>query len=326
MAKSVLHTIEDNLSTFSKGQKRIGRYILDHYDQAAFMTASKLGKLTEVSESTVVRFAAELGFDGYPAMQKALQEMARNRLTSTQRIQAAENIYDRDVLSSVLQADIENLRQISMDEDRDTFQTAVEKIVHARHIYILGARSSTHLAGYLYFYMQMIFENVTLLPELEIGLHYGEDGLQHMTLNGTDVTDQIRLPEISLYASAVSAHPAVRAHLLEMQRKLARENNVVMDGRDIGTVVLPDATVKIFLTASVEERAMRRFRELEQRGTPESYEKVLEEMRQRDYNDSHRAAAPLKQAEDAVLLDTTELDFHQSEEAILRIIRERTSR
>ena len=97
MAKSVLHTIEDNLSTFSKGQKRIGRYILDHYDQAAFMTASKLGKLTEVSESTVVRFAAELGFDGYPAMQKALQEMARNRLTSTQRIQAAENIYDRDV-------------------------------------------------------------------------------------------------------------------------------------------------------------------------------------------------------------------------------------
>ena len=103
-----------------------------------------------------------------------------------------------------------------------------------------------------------------LLPELEIGLHYGEDGLQHMTLNGADVTDQIRLPEISLYASAVSAHPAVRAHLLEMQRKLARENNVVMDGRDIGTVVLPDATVKIFLTASVEERAMRRFRELEQ--------------------------------------------------------------
>lgn len=111
MAKSVLHTIEDNLSAFSKGQKRIGRYILDHYDQAAFMTASKLGKLTEVSESTVVRFAAELGFDGYPAMQKALQEMARNRLTSTQRIQAAENIYDRDVLSSVLQADIENLRR-----------------------------------------------------------------------------------------------------------------------------------------------------------------------------------------------------------------------
>ena len=163
-----------------------------------------------------------------------------------------------------------------------------------------------------------------LLPELEIGLTYGADGLQHMTLNGEDVTDKIRLPEISLYASAVSAHPAVRAHLLEMQRQLAREHSVVMDGRDIGTVVLPDATVKIFLTASVEERALRRCRELEQRGTPEAYEQVLTEMRQRDYNDSHRAAAPLKQAADAVLLDTTHLDFAGSEHALLRIIRERT--
>ena len=127
-------------------------------------------------------------------------------------------------------------------------------------------------------------------------------------------------------ASAVGANPAVRAFLLELQRDMAKKQDVLMDGRDIGTVVLPDATVKIFLTASVEERAMRRFRELEQRGTPESYEKVLEEMRQRDFNDSHRVAAPLKQAEDAVLLDTTELDFRQSEEALLRIIRERTSR
>ena len=110
-----------------------------------------------------------------------------------------------------------------------------------------------------------------------------------------------------------------------MQRKLARENNVVMDGRDIGTVVLPDATVKIFLTASLEERARRRCRELEERGTPQSFETVLEEMRQRDYNDSHRAAAPLRKAEDAVLLDTTELDFGQSREALLKIIRERTA-
>ena len=163
------------------------------------------------------------------------------------------------------------------------------------------------------------------LPELHVELTYGEDGLQHMTLNGEDVTEKIRLPEISLYASAVSAHPAVRAHLLEMQRKLAREHNVVMDGRDIGTVVLPDAAVKIFLTASPEERARRRCRELEQRGTPEAYEKVLAEMRQRDYDDSHRAAAPLRQAEDAVLLDTTELDFDGSRQALLKIIRERTA-
>ena len=162
-----------------------------------------------------------------------------------------------------------------------------------------------------------------LLPELEIGLHYGEDGLQHMTLNGADVTDQIRLPEISLYASAVSAHPAVRAHLLEMQRKLARENNVVMAGRDIGTVVLPDATVKIFLTASVEERAMRRFRELEQRGTSQPYDQVLREIVDRDYADTHRAIAPLRRAEDAVELDTGALTFEESLHLLLETIRRR---
>ena len=159
-----------------------------------------------------------------------------------------------------------------------------------------------------------------LLPELEIGLHYGEDGLQHMTLNGTDVTDQIRLPEISLYASAVSAHPAVRAHLLEMQRKLARENNVVMDGRDIGTVVLPKATVKIFLTATPEARAKRRWKEYQEKGVDVSFENVLADVKQRDYQDTHREAAPLKQAEDAVLLDTSELNFEQSFEAMKQII------
>ena len=165
-----------------------------------------------------------------------------------------------------------------------------------------------------------------VLPDMQLEMRYDQAGLQRMMLAGEDVTDQIRLPEMSRYASTVSAIPAVRDFLLELQREQARRHSVIMDGRDIGTVVLPDATVKIFLTAAPEVRAMRRFRELEQRGTPESYEKVLEEMRQRDFNDSHRAAAPLKQAEDAVLLDTTELDFRQSEEAILRIIRERTSR
>ena len=162
-----------------------------------------------------------------------------------------------------------------------------------------------------------------LLPELEIGLHYGEDGLQHMTLNGADVTDQIRLPEISLYASAVSAHPAVRAHLLEMQRKLAREHNVVMDGRDIGTVVLPDATVKIFLTAAPEVRAMRRFRELEQRGTSQPYDQVLREIVDRDYADTHRSIAPLRRAEDAVELDTGALTFEESLRLLLETIRRR---
>ncbi len=166
---------------------------------------------------------------------------------------------------------------------------------------------------------------VASLPEIRVEMTYGDDGLQHMLLNGADVTKEIRLPEISMYASAVSAHPAVRAFLLEMQRQLARTNNVIMDGRDIGTVVLPDAKVKVYLTASSEERARRRCLELEQRGTPEPFEKVLKEIEERDWNDSHRAVAPLRQAEDAVLLDTTELNFEQSEEALLKIIEEKAS-
>ena len=162
------------------------------------------------------------------------------------------------------------------------------------------------------------------LPQVRVELTYGDDGLQHMLLNGQDVTKEIRLPEISLCASAVSAHPGVRAFLLELQRELARTHNVIMDGRDIGTVVLPDADVKIFLTASPEARARRRMLELEQRGTPEPYEKILKEIEQRDWDDTHRAAAPLRQAENAVLLDTTELNFEESREALLKLIRERT--
>ena len=162
-----------------------------------------------------------------------------------------------------------------------------------------------------------------ILPELSIRMEYEDDGLQHMFLNGEDVTADIRLPNISLYASDVSALPAVRAFLLEMQRELARRNCVSMDGRDIGTVVLPDAEVKIYLTASAEERAKRRFLELAARGAGKTYQEVLEEQRLRDDNDMHRAIAPLKPAEDSVIVDTTELDFEQSKQAVLSIIRER---
>jgi len=163
------------------------------------------------------------------------------------------------------------------------------------------------------------------LPDIQVEMAHGEDGLQHMILNGQDVTREIRLPQISMYASAVSAHPAVRTFLLEMQRQLARTYNVIMDGRDIGTVVLPDAEVKIFLTATLEERARRRTLELEQRGTPQSFEAVKADIEQRDWNDTHRATAPLKQAEDAVLLDTTELTFEESEAAIIKIIQEKAA-
>lgn len=164
-----------------------------------------------------------------------------------------------------------------------------------------------------------------VLPEIKVGMTYGEDGLQHMLLNDEDVTNEIRLPAISMYASDVSAHPPVRAFLLEMQRQLAHTYNVVMDGRDIGTVVLPDAQVKIFLTATPEVRAKRRQLDLRQRGTDEPFEKILQEIQERDWNDSHRAAAPLKQADDAVLLDTTELTFQESEAALLNIIQEKTA-
>ena len=162
-----------------------------------------------------------------------------------------------------------------------------------------------------------------LLDSIRIDMNYGEDGLQRMYLNGEDVTTAIRQHEISAYASAVSAIPEVRAFLLDMQRSFARTNNVVMDGRDIGTVVLPDAQIKIFLTADPEDRARRRYEELLQRGQQADYETVLKDLIQRDYNDSHRASAPLRQAEDALLLDTTGNTLAESEELLLNTVKER---
>lgn len=156
-----------------------------------------------------------------------------------------------------------------------------------------------------------------LLPRADIRMEHGRDGGQHMYLCGEDVTEAIRRPEVSKAASQVSAIPAVRAYLLEMQRSLARTHDVVMDGRDIGTVVLPDATVKIFLTASPEARARRRCRELEERGLPQPYEKVLADIVERDKKDMTRETAPLRRAEDAVLVDTTELDLEESFHTLL---------
>lgn len=162
-----------------------------------------------------------------------------------------------------------------------------------------------------------------LLGSIRIEMSHGGDGLQHMFLNGEDVTADIRQHAISAYASAVSAIPQVRAFLLEMQRSLARTHNVVMDGRDIGTVVLPDADVKIFLTADPEDRARRRYEELLQRGQQTDYDTVLKDLIQRDYNDSHRASAPLKQAEDALLLDTTGNTLERSFAVLLNTVKER---
>lgn len=203
------------------------------------------------------------------------------------------------------------------------------------------ARKAAAALGYLYVDTGAIYRTVALsavrrgidpsdaarlipiLPELDIRLEYAEDGLQHMYLNGEDVSEAIRMHEISQHASTVSAIPEVRAFLLDLQRDLARKHNVIMDGRDIGTVVLPDAQVKIFLTASPESRARRRHLELQQRGQNTEFDTVLRDIIKRDEQDTNRPIAPLRQAEDAVLVDTTYLNLEQSFQAILDAIKEK---
>ncbi len=161
-----------------------------------------------------------------------------------------------------------------------------------------------------------------LLSEIELDVRY-ENGVQCVYLNGENLGDKIRQPEISMYASAVSAIPAVRAFLLETQKSIARKNNVVMDGRDIGTVILPDADVKIFMTASNEARAMRRYKELTEKGVEVKYEDVLREMIERDENDRSRAVAPAIPAEDAIIFDNSDYDLEGSIEKVIEIIKEK---
>ena len=166
---------------------------------------------------------------------------------------------------------------------------------------------------------------IDLLPQIAIDIDYAEDGTQIMRLNGEDVTREIRTPLSSIYASDVSALPEVRAFLIEMQRDMARRHSVIMDGRDIGTVVLPDADVKIFLTASAEVRAHRRWKELREKGIHTPFDEVLRDIEYRDRQDSTRAAAPLRAADDAVTIDNSELSFDGSVEAAERVIREKTT-
>ncbi len=164
MSKDILSVIQSNMNGFSKGQKLIANFILESYDKAAFMTASRLGKTVNVSESTVVRFAAELGYDGYPAMQKALQEMIRNKLTSIQRIEVSnDRIGDQDILSMVMQSDIEKIRMTLEETDRRSFSQAVDAIVAARRIYILGIRSAAAISSFLGFYFNLIFPDVVVI-------------------------------------------------------------------------------------------------------------------------------------------------------------------
>jgi len=163
------------------------------------------------------------------------------------------------------------------------------------------------------------------IDELTIGIEYDEDGLQHMIMNGMDVTDSIRTQEIGQKASLISAHAIVRDAMMDMQRDVAKEYDVIMDGRDIGTVVLPKATVKIFLTASAEVRAKRRTEELLAKGQKASFEKILKEIEQRDYQDTHREVAPLKMCRDSIRVDTSDMDIDQVVETIREIIRKKVA-
>ena len=164
MSTDILSVLQSNVSTFSKGQRLIAKYILEYYDKAAFMTANKLGKTVGVSESTVVRFAVELGYDGYPKMQKALQEMVLNRLTSVQRIEVAnDRIGDQDVVSLVLQSDIDKLRQTGETVSREDFSASVNAILGAKRVFIMGGRSAAPLANFLGYYLNYMFNNVHII-------------------------------------------------------------------------------------------------------------------------------------------------------------------
>ena len=213
---------------------------------------------------------------------------------------------------------------IAIDGPAGAGKSTIAKMVSAEMGYIYVDTGAMYRAVALYLTENNIpdEEAEKHMEEVEVSLKF-VDGAQRVYLGDRDVSDLIRTPEISMAASRTSAIPAVRARLFDLQQKLARENNIIMDGRDIGTVVLPNADVKIFLTASAEERANRRFKELAEKPDCPTYEEILKDIIQRDYNDMNRETAPLKQAEDAVLVDTTELTLEQSAARIAEIIKER---
>ncbi len=216
MSRSVLQTIREEMDTFSKGQKRVARFILDNYDRAAFMTAARLGETASVSESTVVRFAAQLGYEGYPEMQKALQELIRGRLTSIQRIQASrDQMAGPDIVGRVMQRDMNSIHNVIERLDRDEFDRVVNKLLTARHIYILGVRSSSFLAGYFNFYLHLIFENVTLVQSSAAGEIYEQ--LVH--IGEGDVLVSISFPRYSKMA----------IHAVEFAKKRGAEVVAITD-------------------------------------------------------------------------------------------------
>ena len=233
----LINKIQSDLPGFSKGQKQIARFILEHYDKAAFMTASRLGSTVGVSESTVVRFATELGYDGYPHLQRALQEMIRNKLTSVQRMEvSSDRMGDRDVLQTVLHADMDMIRMTLDEIDREAFQGAVDALTGAKRIYILGVRSSSALSNFLGFYFNLLFENVTLVRTnsaseifeqvLRIGAGDVLVGVSFpryskRTLSAMQYARHRGAPLISLTDSHLSPLPRVADHLLLARSDMA---------------------------------------------------------------------------------------------------------
>ena len=194
MNQDILDILQEKAPSFSKGQRRIAQYITESYDKAAFMTANRLGKTVGISESTVVRFAVDLGFDGYPSMQKAMQEMVLNRLTSVQRIEVASGRYgDQDVVSTVLRSDMEKLRQTDENLSRQEFQAAVEAVLKAKRIYILGVRSVAPLANFLGYYLNYMFQNVHVIS----GVSAGEMFEKIAGVNSDDVVIAFSFPRYS---------------------------------------------------------------------------------------------------------------------------------
>lgn len=216
---------------------------------------------------------------------------------------------------------------IAIDGPAGAGKSTIAKMVSAELGYIYVDTGALYRTIALYIVENNISDNE--IPEkinkADVSLKF-IDGTQRVFLGERDVSGLIRTPEISMEASRTSAIPAVREYLFDTQQKIAKENNVIMDGRDIGTVVLPDAQVKIFLTATPEERANRRYRELSEKPDCPSYEDILKDIIERDHNDMNRPVAPLKQADDAVLVDTTNLTLEQSAEEIIKIINEKTGR
>ena len=194
MSADILTNIQNDIHAFSKGQKKIAAYILSNYDKAAFMTANRLGKTVGVSESTVVRFAVDLGFDGYPSMQKAMQEMVLNRLTSVQRIEVAnDRLGNQDVISMVIRSDIEKLRQTEETVSREEFNNAVNAILKAKRVYILGVRSVAPLANFLGYYLNYMFNNVHVIS----GMSTGEMFEKIVGVNSEDVVIAFSFPRYS---------------------------------------------------------------------------------------------------------------------------------